>query len=545
MPIIGNPIYQSAFIVDQFSGDGTTTAFTMSVAPAGVSNVLVAVSGVLQDPSTYGVVGTTINFSTAPPSGTGNISCRYLGVPVTGVTTTAYRTVTEFTATASQTTFTPPSYTVGFINVYRNGVLLGSADYTATNGTTVVLATGATAGDLVTVESFQVSSVVNAIQNTAGSVGSNNIATDAVTASKMADSSVDLESATVTGILPEANGGTGTTTGYYGFKNRIFNGQMQIDQRNAGAIVSNANGYTLDRWYLLRGASSSSPVFNVQQSTTAPPNYTNSLLVTVGTSGAPGANNFSALYQVIEGFNVSDLGFGSATASAITLSFWVRSSLTGTFGVAFQNSAVDRSYIATYTISAANTWEQKTITIAGDTSGTWLTNNGAGLRVYWDLGVGTGQSTTAGSWQAGNFLGLAGGTKLSNTGSATLNITGVQLEKGSTATSFDYLDYGRQLQQCQRYYQLNIANSGYAVTTTSASINVAGEVTMRSAPTFSLVNGTSTLIDYGTAARNITAIGFITGSSTNGMMVDVTCSTTANAKPHALIGGAIGMTAEL
>jgi hypothetical protein len=170
MPIIGNPIYQSAFVVDQFSGNGSTTAFTMSVAPAGVTNVLVAVSGVLQDPSTYGVVGNTITFSAAPPSGTGNISCRYLGVPVTGVTTTAYRTVTEFTATASQTTFTPPSYSVGFINVYLNGVLLGSADYTATNGTTVVLAVGASAGNLLTVESFQISSVLNALPQSGGTV---------------------------------------------------------------------------------------------------------------------------------------------------------------------------------------------------------------------------------------------------------------------------------------------------------------------------------------------------------------------------------------
>ena len=185
MPIIGNPIYQSAFVTDQFSGNGSTTAFTMSVAPAGVTNVLVAVSGVLQDPSTYGVVGNTITFSAAPPSGTGNISCRYLGVPVTGVTTTAYRTVTEFTATASQTTFTPPSYSVGFINVYLNGVLLGSADYTATNGTTVVLAVGASAGNLLTVESFLISSVANAIANAAGSVGNTNIATGAVTPDKL------------------------------------------------------------------------------------------------------------------------------------------------------------------------------------------------------------------------------------------------------------------------------------------------------------------------------------------------------------------------
>jgi hypothetical protein len=173
MPYIGNPIYQSAFVTDQFSGNGSTTAFTMSVAPAGTSNVLVIVSGVVQDPSTYSVVGNTLTFSAAPPSGTGNISCRYLGVPVTGVTSTAYRTVTEFTATASQTTFSPPSYTVGYINVYRNGVLLGSADYTATNGTTVVLATGATAGDLITTESFYVSSVLNAIPTTGGTISGN------------------------------------------------------------------------------------------------------------------------------------------------------------------------------------------------------------------------------------------------------------------------------------------------------------------------------------------------------------------------------------
>ena len=186
MPIIGNPIYQSAFVVDQFSGDGTTVAFTMSVAPAGVTNVLVAVSGVLQDPSTYGVVGNTLTFTAAPPSGTGNISCRYLGVPASGVTTTAYRTVTEFTATAGQTTFTPPSYNVGFINVYLNGVLLGSADYTATNGTTVVLATGASAGNLLTVESFQISSVANAIANAAGSVSNSNLATASITSDKFA-----------------------------------------------------------------------------------------------------------------------------------------------------------------------------------------------------------------------------------------------------------------------------------------------------------------------------------------------------------------------
>jgi len=185
MSYIGNaPVYQ-AFVTDQFSGNGSTTAFTMSVAPANTASVLVAVSGVLQDPSTYSVSGTTLTFSAAPPTGTGNISARYLGIPASGVTTTAYRTVTEFTATANQTTFTPPSYTAGYINVYRNGVRLGSADYTATNGTTVVLATGATAGDLVTVESYYVSSVVGAIPATAGAVTNAYLLDGAVTQSKL------------------------------------------------------------------------------------------------------------------------------------------------------------------------------------------------------------------------------------------------------------------------------------------------------------------------------------------------------------------------
>jgi len=177
MPYIGQSPSQVAFLVDTFSGNGSTTAFTTSVAPANTASVLVAISGVVQDPSTYSVSGTTLTFSAAPPTGTGNISARYLGIPASGVTTTAYRTQTEFTATAGQTTFTPPSYTVGFIQVYRNGVLLGSADYTATNGTTVVLTTGATAGDLIITESFYVSSVLNAIPATANSVANSYLGT--------------------------------------------------------------------------------------------------------------------------------------------------------------------------------------------------------------------------------------------------------------------------------------------------------------------------------------------------------------------------------
>lgn len=190
MSLIGNPLNSVAFLTDQFSGNGSTVAFTMSVAPANTASVLVAITGIMQDPSTYSVVGTTLTFSAAPPTGTGNISVRYMGIPASGVTTTAYRTVTEFTATAGQTTFSVPSYTVGYIDVFRNGSRLGTADFTASNGTTVVLAAAATSGDLIATESFYVSSVLNAIPATAGAVNSTYITDSAVTTAKIADASV-------------------------------------------------------------------------------------------------------------------------------------------------------------------------------------------------------------------------------------------------------------------------------------------------------------------------------------------------------------------
>jgi hypothetical protein len=190
MSYIGAEPTTVAFLTDLFSGNGSTTAFTMQVAPATTSSILVSVTGVLQSPDTYSVVGTTLTFSQAPPTGTSNISVRYLGIPASGVTTTAYRTVTDFTATAGQTTFSVPSYTVGYIDVYRNGVRLAAADYTATNGTTVVLANAATLNDSVVTESFYVSSVLNAIPATAGAVNTTYIADNAITTAKIAPGAV-------------------------------------------------------------------------------------------------------------------------------------------------------------------------------------------------------------------------------------------------------------------------------------------------------------------------------------------------------------------
>ena len=258
----------------------------------------------------------------------------------------------------------------------------------------------------------------------------------------------------VTGTLPEANGGTGTTVGYCGFKNKIINGQMQIDQRNAGASYTPVqNGYSLDRWVC---QVSQANKFTIQQnagSVTPPVGFKNYLGVTSSSSYSIGATDYFTLEQRIEGLNLSDLGWGTANAKTITLSFQVYSSLTGTFGGSLFNSAANRSYPFTYTISSANTWTSISLTIAGDTTGTWLTTNGIGLNVGLSLGVGSTYSGTAGAWTATGYNSSTGATSVVGTNGATFYITGVQLEKGSTATSFDYRPYGTELALCQRYYE--------------------------------------------------------------------------------------------
>ena len=242
-----------------------------------------------------------------------------------------------------------------------------------------------------------------------------------------------------------------TTAQYYSFKNRIINGAMVIDQRNAGAAVTANGSFPVDR---MRIFNSSDGAFSAQQDSSAPVGFTNSVKVTTTTADGTltGSQNLQ-FTQRIEGTNVADLGWGTASAAPVTLSFWVRSSLTGTFGGSLRNSAGTRSYPYTYTISVADTWEYKTVTIAGDTSGTWLTTTGIGLIVFFGLGVGPDVSGTAGAWAGANYLSATGAVSVIGTLNATWYITGVQLEKGSTATSFDYRPYDAELALCQRYFE--------------------------------------------------------------------------------------------
>jgi len=291
--------------------------------------------------------------------------------------------------------------------------------------------------------------------------------------------------------LAELSGSYGTG-GFVGMKNRIINGAMMIDQRNAGAsVTANNNVFAVDRFKFQASQSSKG---TLQQSTTAPTGFVNSLLFTSSSAYSITSTDFFVHALNIEGLNVADLAWGTASAATVTLSFWVRSSLTGTFGGVVQNSASDRSYPFTYTISAANTFEQKTITIAGDTSGTWLTTNGTGIRIYMGLGVGATYSGAAGTWAGANYIGATGATSVVGTSGATFYITGVQLEKGSTATSFDYRPYGTELALCQRYCYVPLQGTmtnAAAFSSTRFDAFLSFPVTMRATPAGSYASGST------------------------------------------------------
>ena len=409
-------------VVDRFNGTGAQTAFTLAGSPGSINNTYVFVGGVYQQKNTYSLSGTTLTFSAAPPSGTGNIEVVWtqplaIGVPSDGTVSTAK------------------------------------------------------------------------IQD--GAVATAKIQDAAVTTAKIANLNVT-----------PAKFSVDAQYSMQGFRNRIINGDMRIDQRNNGASGT-ANGYTVDRFAYFGSQASKGTWQRNAGSVTPPASFTNYLGFTSSSAYTVGSTEEFELYQSVEGLNVADLGWGTASAQTVTLSFWVRSSLTGTFGGSFTNSGGSRSYPFSYTISAANTWELETITIPGDTTGTWLTTNGIGIAVNWGLGVGSTKSGTAGAWAGSYFTSATGATSVVGTNGATFYITGVQLEAGSVASPFERIDYGRQLIQCQRYYQRFFFRAyQYSPSVDSFYSTVTLPVVMRASPTFSL-GGTWT-------ATNVSAVNHIT-----------------------------------
>ena len=333
------------------------------------------------------------------------------------------------------------------------------------------------------------------------------------------------------------------------FKNRIINSNMAIDQRNNGASVTQivSGVYGVDRWYTFGQVTSK---FTYQQVTDAPSGFKNSTRITSSSAYTVGAAELYQFSQNIEGLNVYDLGWGTASAKTVTLSFWVKSSLTGTFGVFLGNSAANRLYPASYTINVANTWEQKSVTIAGDTTGTWLTDNGVGIRLGFVMGAGSSFSGTANAWNAGTTYAPTGAVSVVGTSGATWLLTGVQLEVGTQATTFTLAggSYGAELALCQRYFEVHVCggnNTGIMPMSTGSATSGRGtyvfKVQKRANPSSVTFLAANQYLYQG-AGLNAAPSGIaIAVASPSALLIDVTISgATTNATANLLENSTAG-----
>ena len=308
------------------------------------------------------------------------------------------------------------------------------------------------------------------------------------------------------------------------FKNRLINGAMTVDQRNAGASITvNDQSFSVDRFKFNMQTNGKG---TAQQSTDAPTGFKYSLLYTNGSAYTVGSSETYGILQVIEGYNIADLAWGTASAQSVTLSFWVKSSVTGTFGGALKGGST-YTYAFTYTINSANTWEQKTITVPGPAVGTWGYTNSAGLTLSIGLGNGSSASSTPNSWLSANTWSATGAVSVLATAGATFYITGVQLEVGTVATSFDFRSFGTELALCQRYYFAYAVPAtcpqgfGAMQSTTAARIIFPNPVPMRATPTFTSL-GSLGIASGGTSF--IASASSVLGISSAGVQMDFTVS---------------------
>lgn len=329
------------------------------------------------------------------------------------------------------------------------------------------------------------------------------------------------------------------TVGPLSNRNLIINGAMQVAQRSTSAVQIGTGTYSLDRF---RAYDNTSGTFTVQQVTDAPAGFKNSAKVTVTTAASSiGVLSQAKFQQRIEGNVITQLGLGTSGAKTFTLSFYVKSSVTGTYAIGFINASNNRSYVATYSISSANTWEYKTITVQGDTSGTWATDNTIGLNIQWSLGIGSTYQATAGQWHASEESHTSGAVNLISTLNATWQITGIQLEVGEKATPFEHRSYGDELARCQRYFETSYPPTtspgsvfNEAPTSRNTTTNIFRDwqdfkVTKRATPTVRFYSSNSGTIDKFYNASTVSDISIVADNhSVNGARVSANASSDGN-----------------
>jgi hypothetical protein len=424
-------------------------------------------------------------------------------------------TTSTFVATAAQTTFSV-AYTPGLIGVFINGVKLSASAYTATNGTSVVLGVGASLNAQIDIQVFGAYNIANINGMLATATPLQNSGIGAVGTSGKA--------------AKEDHTHPVDTSNNFTFRNRIINGDMRIDQRNNGAEISPAvsTNYYLDRWTIGATQTGKFKIGRNAGGVTPPPGFANYLGCTSLSAFTTGSSDYFIVYQLIEGFNAVDFAWGTASAKAVTLSFKVYSSLTGNFGGALRLPVVGRSYPFSYSVPVANTWTTVSITIPGDTLGVWLTGNDAGIFVGFSLGTGDTLSGASGAWSATSYFSPPSAVSIVGTNAATWYVTGVQLERGTTATAFEQRPISVEQTLCQRYLPPLLNGAGVVISSTVGYVSSTFMVPARVAPT-GVVATTLGLCIFNAGSSPIISWGFSTPSTVTGSICTISFSSSYGA----------------
>jgi hypothetical protein len=351
------------------------------------------------------------------------------------------------------------TYTPGYVAVYVNGVkLINALDYAATTGSSVVFVNAVQIGDVVEIIAFGTYSVLNNYRASPSPPPNPNVGdlwydlSTGILAIYLNDGTTSAwMQIAPTGMLDPSSAAPLDALAYNGMQ---YNGSMELSQENGTSAQTVSVKYIVDGWmFNMSGAT-----LSAAQVADAPNALSNSIKITVSVADpALSASTFAGIFQRIEGFRISRLAWGTTDAQPITIGFWSKIHRPGTYSVSVRNNGSARSYATTFIHNVADTWEYKTVTIPGDTSGTWLKDSGIGISLSFVMASGSSLSTAPNVWTAGNFPAANGATNGVAATSDTFQITGVVVLPGikvpiAAQSALIMRPYDQELQLCQRYY---------------------------------------------------------------------------------------------